>query len=334
MNSATLVPLLGFAVGLALGATARWTDFCMRGAIEDMLTTREAPRLRGFALAVVVALVGVQALALTGTVDLTKSLSLPKAVFWGGALVGGAMFGVGMVLTGGCGTRLLVLAASGNLRATVTVVLFAMVAYATLRGILAPVRGEFAALATIPFPQQSLPLVAGAAIGLAALALALWRRGPIRHLAGGVGVGLLIPISYYITGRLGADDFNPAPTESLGVTRTAGESVVYLLTYTGAKISFGVAFVFGIPAGAALVAALTSKFKLEGFERPADMGRYALGALFMGFGGVCAMGCTIGNGLTGLASLSPGALIATPAMVLAAAATMRWRQSRRASVLA
>jgi uncharacterized membrane protein YedE/YeeE len=112
--------------------------------------------------------------------------------------------------------------------------------------------------------------------------------------------------------------------ESINVTRAGGDSLVYLLIWTGAKINFGIAFVGGILAGAALVVALQRDFKLVGFDRPVDMLRYALGAALMGVGGVLALGCTIGNGLTGVASLAPTSFIAVPAMVLAAA-TMKWR---------
>ena len=126
------VALAAFAIGIAFGALARWSGFCMRGAVEDALTTPNAPRLRGFLAAMVVALIAVQALVWTGRLDLSKAVVLPTTLFWGGALLGGAMFGVGMTLTGGCGTRLLVLSAGGNLRSVVSFLFFALVAYAEI----------------------------------------------------------------------------------------------------------------------------------------------------------------------------------------------------------
>ena len=140
LDTNTLVTIAAFAIGAAFGALARWSGFCLRGAVEDVLTTPNAPRLRGFLAAMIVAVIGVQALALTGQLDLGKAVVLPTTLFWGGALLGGAMFGVGMTLTGGCGTRLLVLAAGGNLRSVVSFLVFALVAYATIRGVLAPAR--------------------------------------------------------------------------------------------------------------------------------------------------------------------------------------------------
>jgi hypothetical protein len=238
------------------------------------------------------------------------------------------MFGVGMVLTGGCGTRLLILAAGGNLRSVISFIVFAFVAYATIRGILAPTRASMMAVTSVALAKQTLPLVVGGVVVIAALAFAFSRRVPPRYLIAGALIGLLVPAGYLATTVLGGDEFDSATVESINMTRGSGDALVYLLTFTGAKLNFGIAFVAGIVVGAAVVVVLQSDFKLVGFERPVDMLRYALGAALMGAGGVLALGCTIGNGLTGVASLAPTSFIAVPAMVLAAGATMKWRWSR------
>jgi hypothetical protein len=319
------VALAAFAIGGGFGALARWSGFCMRGAVEDALTKPEAPRLRGFLLAMAVAVITTQALVLAGHLDLSKAVVLPNSLFWLGALLGGALFGVGMTLTGGCGTRLLVLAAGGNLRSVVSFVVFALVAYATVRGILAPTRAALMTAGSVALPRQALPAAVGAAVIVLALVFVAWRRVPARHLVAGALIGLLVPLGYLATGVLGRDEFEPTAVQSINVTQAGGDALVYLLIWTGAKINFGIAFVAGILAGAALVAVLGRDFKLVGFEQPADMLRYAAGAALMGVGGVLALGCTIGNGLTGIASLAPTSFIAVPAMALAAAATMKWR---------
>lgn len=328
MSSTVAVAWAAFAIGLAFGILGRWSGFCMRGAIEDALSDRAAPRLRSFLLAIAVALLATQALVFTGHLDISKAVVLPKSLFWGGALLGGALFGIGMVMTGGCGTRLLVLAAGGNLRSVVSFVVFGFVAYATIRGIFAPSRAALMEVSSVTLGKQTLPLLAGGVTAAVALVLALHRRVPARHLVAGALIGLLVPAGYLATTVMGGDEFEPATVESINVTRGAGDVLIYLLTWTGAKISFGIAFVAGVLVGAALVVALQRDFKLVGFERPIDMVRYALGASFMGIGGVLALGCTIGNGLTGVASLAPTSFIAVPAMVLAAGATMKWRWAR------
>jgi len=329
MDTPAQVATAAFGVGLLFGALARWSGFCLRGAVEDVLTKPDAPRARGFLLAIVVALASVQALVLTGQLDLSKAVVLPTSLFWGGALLGGLLFGVGMVLTGGCGTRMLVLAGGGNLRSVVVFVVFGFVAYATIRGILAPMRATLMAASSVTLTQQTLPLVAGGIVLALAVTFILWRPLSTQQLIGGALIGALVPAGYLVTAVLGHDDFNPTAVESINVTRGGGDSLIYLLTWTGSKINFGIAFVAGVLIGAALVALLRREFRLEGFERPADMLRYALGGALMGVGGVLALGCTVGNGLTGIASLAPTSFIALPAMVLAAAATMKWRWRKR-----
>jgi uncharacterized membrane protein YedE/YeeE len=329
MDTNTQVALAAFAVGVAFGAVGRWSGFCLRGAVEDALTKPNAPRARGFVLAIVVGLVAVQALVFAGRLDLSKAVVLPTSLFWGGALLGGLMFGVGMVLTGGCGTRMLVLAGGGNLRSIVVFVVFGFVAYATIRGILAPARAAMMAAMSVNLAQQTLPLVVGGVVLVAALVFVFWRRVPAKHLVGGALIGLLVPLGYLVTAVLGGDEFEPATVESVNVTRGGGDSLIYLLTWTGSKINFGIAFVGGILVGAALMAVMQRDVKLVGFEQPADMLSYALGGALMGAGGVLALGCTVGNGLTGIASLAPTSFIALPAMVLAAAATMKLRGRRR-----
>ena len=323
------VALAAFAIGAAFGGLARWSGFCLRGAVEDALTAPNAPRLRGFLAAMVVGLVVTQALVLLGRLDLSKAIVLPGSLFWGGALLGGVMFGVGMVLTGGCGTRLLVLAAGGNLRSVVSFVVFAFVAYATIRGLLAPARSLLSSVSSVALPRPGLPLMVGGAIVAASLAFIAWRKVPPKHLIAGALIGLLVPLGYLTTGVLGADEFEPVPVESLNMTRAGGDALMYLLIWTGAKVNFGIAFTGGILFGAFAVAASRGEFHLVGFEKPADMLRYAGGAALMGAGGVLALGCTIGNGLTGMASLAPTSIIALPAMVLAAAATLKWRWRNR-----
>ncbi len=325
MSVAVSISVAAFAIGIAFGAVARWSGFCLRGGVEDLLTTPNAPRLRGFLLAIAVALLGVQALVLAGPLELSRATILPPTLFWGGALLGGALFGTGMVLTGGCGTRLLVLAAGGNLRSVISLIVFALVAYATIRGILAPARAALVPVSSVALATPALPLAVGAVTVIAALAFVLWRRVPAKHLIAGALVGLLVPAGYLATTLL-ADEFDPAPVESLNVTRAAGDTLVYLLTWTGSSINFGIAFVFGILVGALVVVAIQRDFKLAGFEAPRDMLRYFLGAALMGVGGVLALGCSVGNGLTGIASLAPTSFIALPAMVVSAALTMKRRR--------
>jgi uncharacterized membrane protein YedE/YeeE len=324
----------------------------VRGAVEDALSTPDAPRLRGYLLAAVLALAGTQALAAGGLIDLGKTFYLPNPLQAGGAILGGLLFGFGMVLAGGCGARLLVLAAGGNLRSLVTLLVMGLAAYATLRGVLAPMRTALGGataidLKTLGLADQGLvSLISGAlglstgvargllvaALALPALAFIARRRVAARHLVGGALIGLLVPAAFLATGVVGADEFEPIALEGVTVTGPWANAVVYALTYTGASLDFGIAWVLGIPVGAAAVALLRGEARLEGFDGATATGRYILGGLMMGVGGVLATGCTIGQGLTGVSTLSLGSFLAFGALVTGGAWALRRRQRATPSV--
>ena len=346
LDPRTILLLGGFAIGLAFGAVARWSAFCVRGAVEDMIATPDAPRLRGYLLAAAVAMLGTQALVATGLLDLGKTLYMPSLLPLGGVVLGGIAFGVGMVLAGGCGARLLVLAAGGNLRSLVTLMVLAIVAYATLRGLFALPRQAFSGatgveLKTLGLADQSLSTITAriwgassdwshglvvAALALPALAYVFRRRVAPRHLIGGALIGLLVPAGFAVTGILAVDEFNPTPAESITVTGPLAQTLIYGLTYTGATMDFGIAWVLGIPVGAALVALLRREARLEGFEGAGHTRRYLVGGVLMGVGGVLSIGCTIGQGLTGVSTLSIGSLLAITSIFAGAVLAMRWRQ--------
>ena len=346
LDPRTVVLLGGFAIGLAFGALARWSAFCVRGAVEDALSTPDAPRMRGYLLAAAVALLGTQALVGFGLLGLGKTIYLPAPLPLGGVILGGLAFGVGMVLTGGCGARLLVLAAGGNLRSLVSLMVLAIAAYATLRGLLALPRQAFNGVTSVELKplglaDQSLaalvvkvwgaPSVLAhglvvAAVALPALAYVFRRRVAPRHLVGGALIGLLAPAGFAVTGVFGVDEFNPVPPESITVTGPLAQTLVYGLTYTGAAMDFGIAWVLGIPVGAAIVAVSRREVRLEGFDGAGNTLRYLVGGALMGIGGVLSLGCTIGQGLTGVSTLSIGSLLAIASILAGAALTMKWRQ--------
>ena len=169
---------------------------------------------------------------------------------------------------------------------------------------------------------------------LAAVAVAAWRvrwaSRPLPGLIAGALVGALIPASWYVTGVLGFDEFEPVPLESLTFTAPLGDALQYLMTYTGASADFGIAAVAGVLAGSFLVAAATRSLRAEGFEGAGHLGRYLLGGALMGFGGVLALGCTVGAGLSGVSTLSLGSLLAFAAIGTGATVTHRLMGASRA----
>ncbi len=333
LPTATLVSTLGFLAAIVFGATAQRSDFCTMGAISDVMNLDDYRRFRAWLLAIAVAMTGSQVLHLAGVVDLGKSIYLTPNLGWLGAVIGGALFGFGMTLTGGCGNKTLVRLGSGNLKSLVVFLVLAVFAYMTLRGLIALGRARFIEptnidLARAGLRSQGLPDMVASLTGFAlpgvrtvlagaAIAALLWYclrdaefRGSARHVISGLIIGTLIPVGWLITGVAGADDFEPTPLASFTFVAPVGESLVYLMTFTGATINFGIAVVGGVIAGSFLMAMTTGTFRLESFADASDVLRHLGVAALMGLGGVLALGCTIGQGITGLSTLAAGSLLA------------------------
>lgn len=329
----TVVGVAGFLAGIVFGATAQRTNFCTMGAISDIAFMGDWRRFRAWMLALAVAVLGTQGLHGAGMIDVGDSIYLTANFGWLGAILGGLMFGFGMTLGGGCGNKTLVRIGGGNLKSVVVALVLGVCAYMTLRGLFALGRVELEAatninLADSGLSTQGMPELLSAATGLGATAAqwtvavviaggllvfcfkdAAFRSSP-RDIAAGLIIGALIPVGWYITGVLGYDDFEPTPLSSFTFIAPTAEGIQYLMTFTGATISFGVAAVGGVIVGAFLMSVATRSFHVEAFTDTGDMLRHITGGVLMGVGGVLALGCTIGQGLTGMSTLALGSLIA------------------------
>lgn len=324
-QASLLLPLIGFACGMIIGGTARATRFCTFGAIEDYVLAGRTERMRAWGLAIAVAILIVSALHTSGVVRIDQSIYLNTTMPIGGAIIGGLMFGFGMAMVGTCGYGVLVRLGGGDLKALVGVLVLGLSAYATARGVTAPVRVALANATTLEmteFGGQGLPHLVGSALGVDAIdiwfpvgavvagLLLTWCfcnrafRMSGRDVAAGTLIGLVIAAGFAATGIIGSDPFDPQPVESMTYVLPPGETIVYLLTYTGASIDFGITVVLGTIAGAFVVALWKSELRLEAFDGRREMRRHLLGALLMGFGGVFALGCTVGQGMTGMSTLS------------------------------
>ncbi len=350
----------GLVLGLLLGLVGQATRFCVRGAIADWVQLNNRERFAGWMLAVGVGAIGLHALAAAGLVDATRTLAWSPRLAWASCLVGGLIFGYGMILADGCPQRSLVKAGSGSLRSAVVAVVAALAAVMTLRGVLAPVRANLLDVWTVQLtgPQDLGNLIATATATsmsagalrwvLAALVLAAtlgyaWRkhRGALRQTwAGGISVGLILIAAIYVTGRHGFVVEHPETLEAawlgtqsnrpegLNFTAPLAHSLDLLTLWTDKATvpTFGVMLVLGVLLGSYASARLRREFKLEGFASPREFGEYVLGAVMMGFGGVTALGCSIGNGVTGLAWLSAGSILAVAG--ISSGAWLALRRSR------
>jgi uncharacterized membrane protein YedE/YeeE len=329
---------LGFVLGIAFGATAQRTNFCTMGAISDMVFMGEWNRMRAWMLAIAVAIAGSQAMHLAGLVDLNKSIFLTPNLGWSGAVIGGLLFGFGMTMTGGCGNKTLVRLGAGNLKSLLVALVMGIFAYMTVRGLIGLARIELEGatnidLATKGLKAQGLPdfLVAAtgmgaeaargtiAAIVVVALLVFCFKseefRESKRDMLGGIILGALIPAAWYVTGVVGRDEFEPTPLSSISFVNPVGESIQYLMTFTGATINFGIAVVGGVIVGSFIAAKSAGEFRIEAFTDGGDMLRHIIGAAIMGVGGILALGCTIGQGLSGMSTLALGSVIALVSII-------------------
>ncbi|OED34864.1 hypothetical protein AB833_31740 [Chromatiales bacterium (ex Bugula neritina AB1)] len=342
----------GFVLAMFFGAIANKTNFCTMGAISDWVNMGSTGRLGAWVLAMGIAVAGTLMLEMTGLVDITSSIYRTANFGIGGYVFGGLLFGVGMTLSGGCGQRTLVRVGTGNLKALVVFMVMGLSAYMTLRGILGVVRLEIFEPMSVDLTTQGIEEQGLAAVGsqwfgleltstlrwlvggIVASLLLLWSlsRKALRedsdNLLAGVSIGLIVVGSWVITGYLGLDDFDPVPVEGFTFVAPTGNTISYLMTYTGATISFGVAAVFGMITGSFFYALFTRTLAIETFTDRQDMINHLLGGLFMGFGGVLSLGCTIGQAVSGISTLALGSFIVALSIIAGSVATMRFQYHR------
>jgi uncharacterized membrane protein YedE/YeeE len=330
----------GFAIGLTFGVVGLLSGFCLMSSLRDWWTADDGRKLRSYAVALGVAILGAQFVAGVGLVDLGKSLYLQPSFSAPLIFIGGLLFGIGMVLSNGCASRALVLLGRGNLRSLVVITVIGVAAQMTLKGLIAPARLAFLNLTqTTPSAISAPALLStlGVDATVARIAVALIASGALfifafsdqkfrrayGQIAAGITVGLLITAGWLATGWFGADEFNPIPVTSLTFISPIADSLQYTMLSTGMSLNFGIALVAGVLTGSLLTAALTGRFRLEGYTSPNHMVRSISGAALMGIGGAMAYGCSIGQGLTGMSTLALPSLIAAIGILLGAAFGIR-----------
>ncbi|BBO05309.1 MULTISPECIES: YeeE/YedE family protein [Bradyrhizobium] len=335
LSPSTIAFACGLAAGAVLGVAGRAGRFCTLAMLEDAFFGSDFRRLKSFALAAAVALLATQALAAFGIVDLSRSIYLTASIGLGGAIIGGLMFGVGMALVGTCGFGTLVRVGGGDLRAIVVFLVLGLSALATMRGITGMLRLMLIEPLSVRLPEgstQTLTSLLGAGSAMRAIlvvaisaALAFWAladgrliRSP-RLLASGLTVGAAIAFGWFATGWLADDEFDPARVSSLSFVAPLGDAILYVATFSGARLNFGIGSVAGVVAGSFAAAMLARGFRWEACDDARELKRHMIGALLMGIGGIMSMGCTIGQGLSALSTLA----VSAPVTMLAIACGAR-----------
>jgi uncharacterized membrane protein YedE/YeeE len=300
----------GLIVGILFGFFAQRSRFCLRAAIVEFWRGHRGEKLAVWLLAFSCAVVGVQLLILAGMLDVGNARQLAARGSISGALLGGLLFGVGMVMTRGCASRLIILAANGNLRALLSGLVFAVAAQASLSGALEPARTAMAAWWTVD-GGASRDLLAlsgmghggGLAVGLVWLAAALYfasRSGrSIWKWVGGVGTGLMVVAGWWFTYAVSTTTFEVVPVQGLTFSGPSAEWLMRVLITSPATVGFDFGLLPGVFLGSLLGALVGRDWKIEGFKDGYSMGRYILGAVLMGFGSMLAGGCAVGAGMSG-----------------------------------
>ena len=338
-----------FLGGLLLGVISQRTHFCTMGAISDVVNMGDWTRARQWLCAIGVAMIGFAALADFGLIDPSKTLYASPRLMWLSTLVGGLMFGYGMVIASGCGNKTLVRMGGGNLKSVVVFVVMGVSAFATLKGITAVVRTNTVDTVFVDMPAGAHLSVLGIPhLGyiLGALVL-LW---VLRHkdfwtfdsLLASFGVGGLVVAMWWVSGHLGFVPEHPETLDAVYLATNSGRiealnfvapvayTLDWLMFYSDASkvLSVGIAAVAGVLVGSAISALQSKTFRWEGFANPRDLGQHLLGSVLMGVGGVTAMGCTFGKGLSGISTLSLNYVVALAAIVVGAVVSLRQQAAR------
>lgn len=335
----TVLAVGGAVIGLLFGFFAQRSRFCLRAAVIDFWHGQFKDKLSIWLLAFSAAVIATQALVLWGGLDSSAARQIAARGSLSGAIVGGLMFGIGMILTRGCASRLLILSANGNLRALLSGLIFAVVAQSSLSGALMPFRiavSEWATLEGGPgrdlLAMSGTSHVTGLVIGLLCFAIAIYfvRRSaskPVMVWVGGIGTGLCVAAAWGLTQWVAKNSFEPIQIQGLTFSGPSAEWLMRVLQSPAPKIGFEFGLLPGVFLGSFLGAMSGKDFKLEGFKDGYSMRRYIVGAVLMGFGSMLAGGCAIGAGVTGGAIFALTAWVTLLGMWVGAGLTDRWLDS-------
>ena len=353
----TQVLWAAFAVAVAFGFIAQRTHFCTMGAVSDIVNMGDWTRMRMWGMAVGVAMIGFYGMAWLGWIDAGKSIYTSGRIIWLSALVGGALFGFGMVLASGCGSKTLVRIGAGSLKSLVVFFVMGFAAFATLRGVMAVLRVNTVDQVAFEIPAGgAIPSWFSASLGLdpaitgllVALlvggALVIWALAgagfrTFNNLRAGLGIGLVIAAMWWVSGSFGFVPEHPETLEAVYLATNTGRMesltftapMAYTLDWviffsdTSKVLTFGVVTVVGVVVGSLVCSLIEGSFRWEGFRTTQDTALHLAGAACMGVGGVTALGCTVGQGLSGLSTLSLTSVIAVTGILLGAVGGFRFQ---------
>lgn len=354
------VLLAFFIMAVAVGVISQRTHFCTMGAIADVVNMGDWTRARQWMLAIGVAMIGFAALVQLDQIDASKTLYANNRFMWLSSAVGGLMFGYGMVMASGCGNKTLVRIGAGNLKSLVVFLVLGLSAFATLKGITAVVRVNTVDAVALSMPNGAdLGALMADVTGLTSKLMAIWSGyvlGAVlvlwvlhhadfwtfENLLASVGIGALIVAMWWVSGHFGFLPEHPETLEPVYLGTNSGRieamsfvaplahSLDWLMFFSDKSkvLTVGVMSVVGVIVGSAASALQQKTFRWEGFANVDDLSQHLLGGVLMGVGGITAMGCTFGQGLSGISTLSLNSFVAVAAIVTGAVLSIRHQVAR------
>ncbi|MDE2362914.1 MAG: YeeE/YedE family protein [Hyphomicrobiales bacterium] len=299
----------GAVIGILFGAFSQYSRFCLRSATLEVAHRRVGEKMAVWLFAFSTALIATQGLILLGDFNTGAVRQLNNAGSLSGAIIGGLMFGCGMTLTRACASRMLVLSATGNLRALLSGLVFAVMAQVARDGALSPLREKINGWWTIDGSARDLLAIfhlgnsGGLVFGLlwlaAGVVIAVKVGVKLRYWFAAAGVGLMVAVAWWFNFYMASTSFEMVPVHALSFTSPSADMLMFVVSRPGAALTFDLGLIPGVVVGAFMSGALGGDLKLEGFEGGASMRRYILGGCLMGFGGVLAGGCAVGAGVSG-----------------------------------
>ena len=368
VTAASLIPTVAwgaFLLAFIFGAAAQRSNFCTMGAVSDVVNIGDWTRMRMWLMAIAVAILGANGLHLAGIIDLSKSLYQTPNFTWLSYIVGGLAFGFGMPLASGCGSKTLIRIGGGNLKSLVVALALGIAAYMTLKGLFAVGRVAYLDPVAVTLAgTQDLPALLTRAMGGdkktwqigASLIVAFGLMGfafkskDFRNLDTvlmSTVIGLTIVGGWYVSGHLGHLAEDPTTLQEAFAGTNSGKmesfSFVAPLAYTlellmfwsdkSRTVSFGIAAALGVVAGSFVYSIATRSFRWEGFRDAEDTANHLVGGVLMGFGGVTALGCTIGQGLSGVSTLAVGSFLTVAAIIVGAIGAFKYQYWRAESAV-
>ncbi|MHA2401008.1 MAG: YeeE/YedE family protein [Promethearchaeota archaeon] len=337
-----LTVIAGILIGIIFGFVLQRGRFCMNSAFRDIILLKDRTLIKAVAIAIVVQMI------LFHLMDALDIITLnPKPLVWGGNIIGGFIFGIGMVLAAGCASGTTYRVGEGMMGSLMALLAFAIGGYTTKFGFLKPFKDDLQSATKITTENGGNPtlgnilgselesiLTWGIVILIAAISIYIiitryyvpWKNDGnqlnFSNLLTRIftGTGWKWWVTGIVIGLIGCVAFISSAAAGrnypLGITGGWVGFLGFFLTGDEGKLSWEAFLVVGAVIGAFIAAKIAGEFKLRAPKEGKQLFLQFGGGLLMGIGAVTAAGCNIGNTLSGIPQLSLGSILATIFFIL------------------